>query len=230
MNHYFLKLVMIAFIIIGFSHCGVISKTRYGNGFKLNLEFGQKAKQIDSNYFKSITARKALRKQKLKEKISPTTAKSEVSQEKLPNESLYNAPTLSHDSIQLDLGSNNLPLINYCPEDHLKHPLGTSKPAVKHKEDSKIEYEKNAKAAGFVFYGSLLFIPILGPLALVGMLVGFILAITALKRIKEAQKNENKKLKGKGLATSIIILFTLGLYLVGFLIYIIITEPSWFYF
>lgn len=219
MNHSLLKLLLFAFVVIGFSHCGVITKTRYGNGLKMDLEWGKKASPYDSIYIKNVAARKAKRNlltQQYELDIEPKEIEGTDTFNKSQNTTTIQLQTLS-DNPEPTLTELQQALI----------PDGDTTIPVKIPSGIREgEFEEHAEIGGYIFYGSILgqfvlgfFVSILPELALLslafgfGMIIGLVLAIIALKKIKEAKENYNINLKGKGLAISIIASFGIMLIL-----------------
>jgi len=216
-----------ALIVLIFSGCGVITKTHYGNGLKLNLERAQKANHIDSNYLKAVAARKAKRLKQNQALLAQQTEKISL---QVIKESKTNSP--KRKSIPNSLESDykkQLPITNHTFETPASIKLetvtegDTTQPISGRKDTPDTEIEEHTEIAGYVFYGSIigyilssLLSIILFPALIyvtllfgIGLLIGFIFAIIGLGKIKEAKKEKNLKLKGKGLAISIIVTYAI---------------------
>lgn len=223
-----------------FSSCGIIETTRYGNGLKLNTEIFSKT-TIDSGGFKKALQKSRERQGKQshqgQEKKAPYAA---VNKEVVEEIEHY-----KNVASQQKKGERPVPqAVNAAQRN--KSKADTARPETKpvysntKTKASKPPVEKNAKLAGFMYFGSyllnLIFLALLSvesfatmevTLFLVyvlpglGMLIGFVLAIIAISKIKTAKK-EGKKLRGFGISVAIISLFGISVLIALFYLVLIV--------
>jgi hypothetical protein len=184
-------------IITIVSSCGVITKTRYGNGLKVNLEnnlFSKKEKTIENK------AEKAVKYHNNSNNLIATNS----SHINLDSATFLNNNEIGAANLENDIVKNktkNTAII-------LNKILEKTVPKAVNEEIAEIKpIEKHAKIAGWLFYGGLVgsFIPYLNILAFLACLIGFILAFVALAKIRES----GDKYRGKGLAISIIVIYSI---------------------
>jgi hypothetical protein len=205
-----LKLLLSFTVILLLSSCGVITKARYGNGFKLNIE---------SNLF----ARKD------KSEAPKTPAKKKTIAPQVSDVPIADAPSNSTDSFasitSIQSGSSTeIPNTNSALIEKKKtikkvstQPKNVSKALL-----PKKKIEPNVALAAVLFYGAILSnlliygIPlVVSPFVsvLLGVLffLGLLLALIGLKKIKKSET----EFSGRKLAKSIIyIFFGLILYMI----------------
>ncbi|MDP2176402.1 MAG: hypothetical protein Q8K70_10885 [Bacteroidota bacterium] len=196
------------------SSCGVITKARYGNGLKLNLETRLFSKNKNEDQSKKTI---------LKNKIKPTQTNEKKDSVIFVGEE-FNIDEPETNTLQNFSESPilNRPLLENKPNKtslkskirDLKDEISVKKllnPIVKKqvKNDGYRPFEPNAIWAGVLFYGSyfLLLIPPLSFIASISSLIGIILAFVSLRKIKLS----GGLYRGYGLAISIIILFIISL-------------------
>jgi len=204
-----------------FCSCGVVSKARYGNGLKINLEF---------NRFKKDDNRPVKYKQKTKvRKFIPVE---DTSVGNMPLKEITPLNVLSRpqdkESSSADKNWSIIPstLLVKNKIKHLAKEVQSSSVLQDHRKkdlvlepDSKT-YERymepNVTIAALLFYGGIAasFIPYINLIASIAILVGFIMALIGLRNIRLS----DGAFKGYGLALSIVILFILGALLTLFLI------------
>lgn len=178
-------------VCLFYSSCGVISKARYGNGYKLNLEWGKDEKP------EYVQAKKAEKKQIKKNEIKE---KESISEKTIVFENEMIFDTINF--IKLD------------PKPESKLKIKTNKknvvPLDKYRKnyDDNLPKEKHVQIANIFFYSSLLFfilmlhlgIPPIVPLLLIS--IAFVLAVIGLINIL------NNKGVYNGLANAIMIIST----------------------
>ncbi len=198
----------ILFVIFIFSSCGIISKTRYGNGYKLNIEFNKKEK---NKYFVAKSAqKKTLNLSKLLEKRDQKTDSNTFSTYFVETGPLHKVSKLK---IDYKFEKVKKP-ISKLKNINVQKTLLENKP-----KTEKKPLEKHIKVAAWLFYGGLvliIFLPLIGGLM---MLAGFILAIISYINIRRS----GYELRGEGLAVSIIafclllLIISMSLYFLPFL-------------
>ncbi len=208
-------LIPLALLLLLFNACGVITKARYGNGLKLNLEFGRLAKNHPT-----ITQKISHKKQT----ICPVKLLHKDSQYLVFNSNLFSSKnlTMKQSEKTLDYPSN------ICPDSNNTLPSSYKKSSLlkalifqtkldrpgKVETSSKLPIEPNTKWAAVLFYGaiitnaiilslgikvaSIVFLPIA-----IAYVLGFILAVVGLRRIHDS----GNAFRGKKLAKSIVIIF-----------------------
>lgn len=217
-----LKLLLSITVILLLSSCGVITKARYGNGLKLNIE---------SNLF--------ARKDKSETPKTPAKKKKMVPQ--VTDVPVAAVPTISIDSNVLNSSiqsgaSTEIPNTHSALIDKKKFQkkvpakskgiskvLNPIKKLVDDKKNKKIE--PNTEIAAWLFYGSLvlnfaliysgLAIPgIISTLLSIATIVGVVLAFVGLRKIKLS----GNEYRGYGIDISIIVLFFLSILYLMFVI------------
>lgn len=202
------KYIVITFIIsLTLSSCGIITKARYGNGLKLNLEFGKDHEKKLSK--KSVKVKKM---KLMKQDTSLLLTFAENTHLNEPDEaSIIHTVGQNETRSSHQLSENNKTISH----NHSSTHWNKTKPVLKKiKTDakSKAPIEPNSKAAGYLFYGSLaltailsilnIAVPIISIILFLAWLLGFILAIVGLKKIKQS----GDKFRGYGLDISIIVI------------------------
>lgn len=226
-KHHYRKLIicLFALVLCTLTSCGIITKTRYGNGFKMELSI-KKGEGADSAYVnKYIINKKSYRVKNQENRETAIDLKSHFSP--APN----TLTPLNNYSINSTLGSEHIdkprPFSKDIETPHEKLVSDTTKPVSGRKDVPKPHIEPHAKASGFLFYGgfigyiisliaayglpSLVFLSFLPFIFGIVMLVGFIFAIIGLAKIRDARKYDNVSLRGKGIAISVIVLYGLGI-------------------
>ncbi len=167
-----------------YSSCGVISKARYGNGYKLNLEWGKDEKP------EYVQAKKAEKRQALiYNKTNTGSIESTIEQNEI-------------DNLVDTLAYSNIKKLNLKP----KKKFNKKSAPDKKKDKEKLPYEKHVETGAFLFYIGLFINVISGftfPILLLLVVLGVVFAIIGLFKIK----NNKNKYRGKIHAIVIIILF-----------------------
>jgi hypothetical protein len=212
------KSTLVVVLAILLSSCSVLTKTRYGNGIKLNLEWGLFSKQkADSAYLKKHHTPRENRPTGAAPIDDHTDILKPEQMRNIPSDSLFSSTIIN---VPQQQGIANPDFTKTAiSQQQIKEIKGNStepEPTI-----TKAPFEKNAKIAGWLFYGGIITLAI--GIGIIAMLVGFIYAIRALKKIKEEEKKGNH-LRGKGLALSIIIIsaipFTLAIFLLIFIVFL----------
>ncbi len=220
----FCKTILSVCLVLLLGSCGVISKTRYGNGLKLNIEtnlFSKGEDQTEKTKQKHVPRKRISIKPVVASPVKP------VLDDKLPGEVSEVYTPVNDSAVQVD------------PVEKARQPLKQGFGKVKEVVIQKVKQvaplmpndkdyrgdpmEPNSLAAGILFYGAVL-ISILGtslmlpeafftilPLAVIA---GFILAFIALHK----HKISGYAYSGYGLALSIVIIG--GLYLLAGIIFL----------
>ena len=186
--------ILIGIFSLLLSSCGVLTQTRYGNGIKLNLEWGLFSKQkVDSAYLKKY--------HKPRENRTSTAATIEDHTHILKPEKMQSIPKdFLFPSNIIEAPKQQCIANGFTKKEFTPKPIKEfTRDSVQHASDKKGKYEKHAVLAAVFFWG--------GIFSIVGFplsIVGFILAIISLRNIKREKKKGNH-LRGKGLALSVII-------------------------
>jgi hypothetical protein len=209
LNNSFIKLLLIGLTTISFSQCGIITKTRYNQGLKLNFGGGRNSTNYDSTHVMNIAAHKAQQRllthndtflPKLKKTKSAFNRKTKHSPKRRIVKNMSNSNEIAHPLFQQ-------PLFQISD---------TTKPAAQAESRKEEEYEKATNTARLVFYGSIITliiaaVTLLALLAIasgIGIIIGFILAIRARFKIRDAKtKDEDRKNLNKKRANLIITIF-----------------------
>jgi hypothetical protein len=184
--------------------CGIITKTRYGNGLKLNLGNRLENEKQQSNY--------SFSKSKLKPQLKLTNYK----HNSIPLE--YTNPISSIQDF------TKIKSKSFKTNSALKQPISVLKDIKMHKNFKSIEppkikkkVEPHTKIGGILFYASILglivlsYLPVfmLVNLLVLALLAGIVLTLIGKKVLK---KNPNQ-FRGKGLMWSVLITCSLFLLL-----------------
>lgn len=210
---FFLPLCLLLLLLL--NACGVITKARYGNGLKLNIESNLFARKSPSNIQTSVSKKRS--------KIKTPPVKSDSN--KHVTEIIYVASDPALNDAVIAPEFINAPLQQSMPKASRKNAL---KDALKDGKKSVLNYAANQSekrkteptvAAGawlffgslvanaYLIYSSLAFPPFVFLLLFLAFFTGMILACIGLHKIKKSQDTY----KGKALAISIIVLFFLSL-------------------
>lgn len=228
-----LKLLLpFVLIVIIMNSCGVITKARYGNGLKLNIEsnlFSKKSKsEIAAKEKKKTTAQTT--NQTPVEKVAEEVVNTDISDNEAktisPDNSTHFDSEKEADILKI------LPGVEKSTRSRIAKEIDSTKSSStkKNTKTPAREMEPLATAAGILYYGgiagniiysySAFFIPVLSTLLFLAIMIGFILAIIAYSNIR---RNGYEK-KGAGLSLSIIILTALFILLMVALIAVIIAT------
>jgi hypothetical protein len=211
------KLTLLFIVLVTLSSCGVITKARYGNGLKINLDFGK-------NSEKNVTSNPS----KVKRKSIPKTQNIQNQVEETFLSSIENTSTIStftkfeNETTQTKTNT----MINQFPKKPILDKIEKKKEIIKtyiKPNQAKMTnddrpFERNAKWGGILFYGGLL-LALLTPFlfAFFG-LAGLLLCSYSLGVIKTS----NYAYRGYGLAKSVLIIYlallVIALLLIGALI------------
>ncbi len=194
------KLTLLLIVLITLSSCGVISKARYGNGLKINLDFGK-----DSE--KKITTKHP----KEKRKQTPILQKNQTPIEET---TLFSSDVVTaitpFSNLENEVYKSNFE-INQIPKKPLFDKIEKKKAFLKSylkPNQPKLNnddrpYERNAMWGGIFFYGGLI----------LGLLVPIFFAIMALPGLLFSAyslgviKTSGFAYRGYGLARSVFVVF-----------------------
>jgi hypothetical protein len=190
------------------SSCGVITKARYGNGLKINLETRLFSKKKNEDQTKKTALKtRSIPNPINKKKDSFIFVAEEFNIDEPKTNTLHNiseSPVIVKPQIEKTKDKTSLK----SKIRDLKKEISVKKllnPIVKKqiKNDGYRPLEPHAKWAGILFYGSILlsnliYSPIWGVLSIVGIILAFI----AVKKIKLS----NFEFSGYGIAFSIVII------------------------
>ena len=221
-----MKKTLLVFAIGAFmlflSSCGVFTKTQYDNGIKFNGEYGLFSKQKeDSFYLKRYYAKRAFKRNRdmgVEQQAHSRSIKPRQ-QHEYPESNTSDDFTsyVEVESVHWNKSNQKGVVRRLQPKSEL---ADSTKPISGRKD---IGYDRNAKAAGWLFYGGMFmrvataFLIGLSPIFAVvsllfglGMIVGFIFAIISLVKIKEERERGNY-LRGRGLSISVVVIFGLSI-------------------
>ncbi len=217
-----LKLLLSFTVILLLSSCGVITKARYGNGLKLNIESSLFARKDKSEAPKTPAKKKKIVPQVTDE---PMAAEPNISTDSFVSitsiQSGSSTEILNTNSAHTD--KKKLQKKEPAKSKGISKVLNPIKKIVDDKKNKKIE--PNTEIAAWLFYGSLvlnalliysgLAIPgIISALLSIASILGVVLAFVGLRKIKLS----GNEYKGYGTALSIIILFFLSILYLMFII------------
>ncbi len=203
-----MKNILSFLLIITFiSSCGVITKTRYSNGLKIDVGnnlFAKKEKIIENKAVKAVKHQS--------NENTKITAK--------PANTILDTAHLNHDEIILNEHKGERVLVKNkitCKGVTLNKTLEKTEPkALNEDKAEKKPIEKTAKIAGWIFYSGLVLNIIAALLGIptyyilsITLLIGYILAFVALAKIRESKD----KFRGRRLAISIIVIYSIFLLL-----------------
>lgn len=204
------KLTLLFIVLVTLSSCGVITKARYGNGLKINLDFGK-------NSEKNVVAKKSKEKRKATPILQQT--QTPVEENTLLSSDVVNAIT-PFSNFENEVYKSNLE-INQIPKKPLLDKIEKKKATLKSylkpnqpklKNDDR-PYERNAMWGGILFYGGLflgLFIPFI---SVVMVLPGLLLSAYSLGVIKTT----GYAYRGYGMALSVLAVY-FALMIIGLLL------------
>lgn len=196
------------------SSCGILTRTRYGNGLKLNLGSGLKKEQPSTASVKKEkkTAKLQFRpvfEESIPDQVSDTFKTEAAGTSGLMKQNEKSKPR----KLPVAKGSRFEKYLAKSQK-HREKEAETMSPGVR---DYRAPMEPNVKIGAILFYGSLIgsyliqvtsdIATVLGPLMGLAMLIGFILAWIGLSNIRDS----GGAYRGKGVAISIIVLFILGI-------------------
>jgi hypothetical protein len=204
------KLPFLFVILITLSSCGVISKARYGNGLKINLDFGKKSEKNIALKNSKEKKKPTVKIQNIQNQVEETTDFStEIASSISPFNNIENETSYSN------LTLNQIPkkpLLDKIEKKKaiLKSYLKPNQPKLKNDERP---YERNAMWGGILFYGGLflgLFIPFI---SIVMVLPGLLLSSYSLGVIKTS----GYAYRGYGMALSVLVVY-FALMIIGLLL------------
>jgi hypothetical protein len=211
---YFVRIISLFVCAACLSSCGVLSRARYGNGWKLNIE---------SNPF-ARSAPKAAKKNQVRKYRDSVTEKRVVDHPQ--TEPLGHVSSVSDQVPEMIVAakekaklSKGKRLGKLYPAAALKKPVAMGQD-VSVSQDYYVPVEPTVRTAAYLFYGGMIasLIPYVSILGYLAMTVGFILAIIGLRNLKLS----DYAYRGHGLALSIVILYLLGLILFFLLILVVL--------
>lgn len=194
------KLTLLFLVLVTLSSCGVITKARYGNGLKINLDFGK-------NSEKNVVAKKSKEKRKQTPILQQT--QTPIEETTLLSSDIVTAIT-PFSNLENEVYKSNLE-INQIPKKPLLDKIENKKAILKSylkpnqpklKNDDR-PYERNAMWGGILFYGGLflgLFIPFI---SIVMVLPGLLFSAYSLGVIKTS----GYAYRGYGMALSVLAVY-----------------------
>ena len=207
-----IRLTMIFSLLILLNSCGVITKTRYGNGFKLNIESNLFSKGDDK---KTPKSKKTV---KTKDEVGKNDVKIGTNKIETNDAIDFNDAPSEREIVQKPISISSRNLLKKCKSEvELNEKIHVSSPEEKSQNAERKPIEPNTEIAGWLFYGSIavslaiafagIYIPFLSTILGIMTLVGFILALVGLRKIRLS----GDKYSGYGLAVSIIAIYAIAL-------------------
>jgi hypothetical protein len=204
-------ITLLFLVLFTLSSCGVISKTRYGNGLKINLDFGKDPE-------KNVVAKNSKAKKK-------STVKIQNTQNQFEETTVFSSEIASVNSPFTNIEnktSNANSTLNQFPKKPILEKIDKKKAILKtYLKPNQIKLsnddrplERNAKWAAILFYGGLI-------LALIIPIIPFFMSALCLLLASFSLgviKTSNYAYRGYGLARSILIVFFAAFLLFLFLI------------
>lgn len=208
-------LILLSLIITLFSSCGVITKARYGNGYKLNIEwFGNKEKKEHLAEQKQKKQKAVLQSIQEEQTVSASENDSNsLNLAELKKEIPLNATTVQKEEHQTKK-QNPKTEQSLGQTQHQKISKIKSKPQY---DDPLRPYNSNAMWSGILFYFGFILNFIIPLFGFIFMVIGFVFAIIALRQIKMS----GFIFRGYGMALSVIIFFIIYMLLLILLIALI---------
>ena len=216
--------------IFSFSSCGIVSQSRYGNGFSLDL-FESKAKGFDSARLHELRPKCSRYKSKKTSKgisLSQTemqdSFQNEVKEGQQNDKKAFvtSKRIVKKQEELLQKHSQSMDMVDVIEEPPLLHEKGQKK-----SEDDN-EVDSHSTVAFILFFSSLLLLLLYPALGLLGLMLAIGFSISSLVRISQAEKN-GKKIRGKSAAVVVLVLSSLILLLfILFIILIFLALSSWF--
>lgn len=217
-----LKLLLSFTLILLLSSCGVITKARYGNGLKLNIESNLFARKD-----KSETPKTPAKKKKTLPYVSdvPVAKTTAIYADSFASETIILSGSIPANATNSSAMIGQKKFYKKTPV-KLKGISKVLSPIKKYADDKKNrKIEPNTELAAWLFYGSLvlsfalaysgLAIPgIITTLLSIATIVGVVLAFVGLRKIKLS----GNEYRGYGIDISIIILFFLSVLYLMFVI------------
>lgn len=194
------KLALLFIVLVSLSSCGVITKSRYGNGLKLNLDFGKHSEE-------KITTKHPKEKRKSPHSLQQTQTAIEetthINTQAVAAISTF--PNLENEVYNSNSTINQIPqkpLLENIQKKKaiLKSYLKPNQPNLKNDERP---FERNAMWGGILFYGGLFLGLILPFLFAIMALSGLLLSAYSLGVIKTS----GYAYRGYGLARSVFIVY-----------------------
>jgi fumarate reductase subunit D len=194
------KITLLFIVLVTLSSCGVISKARYGNGLKINLDFGK-----DSE--KNVVAKNSKAKKK-------STVKIQNTQNQFEETTVFSTEIASSispfNNIENETSYSNLTL-NQIPKKPILEKIEKKKAILKtYLKPNQVKLsnddrplERNAKWAAILFYGGMILALVIPILPFLMSIAGLLLASFSLGVIKTS----NYAYRGYGLARSILVVF-----------------------
>jgi fumarate reductase subunit D len=194
------KITLLFIVLVTLSSCGVISKARYGNGLKINLDFSKDTE-------KNVVAENSKTKKKSTVKIQNTQNQvvetTDFSTEIASSISPFN--NIENETSKANLTLNPLPKKPILEKIEKKKGIIKSylKPnQVKLSNDDR-PLERNAKWAAILFYGGMILALVIPIIPFLMSIAGLLLASFSLGVIKTS----NYAYRGYGLARSVLVVF-----------------------
>ena len=213
------KITLLFIVLVTLSSCGVISKARYGNGLKINLDFGKDTE-------KNLVAKNSKAKKK-------STVKIQNTQNQVVETTVFSteiASTISPFTNTENETSNSISTLNQFPKKPILEKIEKKKGIIKsYLKPNQVKLsnddrpmERNAKWAAILFYGGMILALVIPILPFLMSVLGILLASFSLGVIKTS----NYAYRGYGLARSVLIVFFAAFLLFLLLIFLL---GGWWY-
>jgi hypothetical protein len=213
------KITLLFIVLVTLSSCGVISKARYGNGLKINLDFGKDTE-------KNVVAKNSKAKKK-------STVKIQNTQNQVEETTVFSteiASTISPFTNTENETSNANSTLNQFPKKPILEKIEKKKGIIKsYLKPNQVKLsnddrplERNAKWAAILFYGGMILALVIPILPFLMSVLGLLLASFSLGVIKTS----NYAYRGYGLALSVLIVFFAAFLL--FLLLIFLLGSLWY--
>jgi fumarate reductase subunit D len=213
------KITLLFIVLVTLSSCGVISKARYGNGLKINLDFGKDTE-------KNVVAKNSKAKKK-------STVKIQNTQNQVEETTVFSteiASTISPFTNTENETSNTNSTLNQFPKKPILEKIEKKKAILKtYLKPNQVKLsnddrpmERNAKWAAILFYGGMILALVIPIIPFLMSVLGILLASFSLGVIKTS----NYAYRGYGLARSVLIVFFAAFLL--FLLLIFLLGGLWY--
>jgi len=194
------KIPLLFIVLVTLSSCGVISKARYGNGLKINLDFGKDTE-------KNVVAKNSKAKKK-------STVKIQNTQNQVEETTVFSteiASTISPFTNTENETSNSISTLNQFPKKPILEKIEKKKAILKtYLKPNQVKLsnddrpmERNAKWAAILFYGGMILALVIPIIPFLMSIAGLLLASFSLGVIKTS----NYAYRGYGLARSVLVVF-----------------------
>ncbi len=201
-KYHFFALAICLLVLL--NSCGVFTPMRYSRGFKSNLEFNFSKKEKNADRQVAAKAVKKSNPQKTEDRANKLA-------EGQPN--VVKTEPTENTAAEKTNGSNTNKhywKVQTTPNDLEDHNVNDSIPP----KAEKLPYEPHVKWAAILFFTGI-FIPVIGTLLCI---IGFILALKGKRLIDDSEG----EYRGRGMANTIITIFTIAIILSIILIALVI--------